>query len=81
MNIKRKCQDSKDLGIVNVDDETVELPFYNDRTNDNFNLNDLMYINARDYPIPNNISNTPAGIYEFWKAMVFTAIEKSFSLT
>ena len=79
LNIKCKCQDSRNLGTVNADDEVVESPFYNDKVNDNFNLNDLTYANVRDYPILNNVSNTPAGVYELWKAMVFIATEESFS--
>ena len=79
LNIKRKCQDSRDLDIINTDDEAIESPFYNDRVDDNFNLNGLIYASTRDYPISDNVFNTPAGVYELWKAMVFTAIEESFS--
>ncbi len=80
LNIKCKCQDSKDLSIVNIDNETVKSPFYNDKANDNFNLNDSIYISTRDYLVLDNVSNIPAGVYELWKIIVFTAIEKSFNL-
>ena len=80
LNIKCKYQDSRDPNAINADNETIESPFYNNRTDDNFNLNSPTYANTRDYPIPNHVPNTPAGIYEFWRAMVFTAIEESFSL-
>ena len=80
LNIKRKCQDSKDLGAVNADDEAVESPLHDDRASDNFNLNGPAYASARDYPVPDNVPNIPADVYELWKAIVFIAIEKSFSL-
>src|SRR6266566_2278629 len=80
LNIKRKYQDSRDLDIVNADDEAVESPLHNNRAGDNFNLNGPIYANARDYPVLDNISNTPAGVYELWKAMVFTTTEESFNL-
>src|SRR6266699_4294453 len=80
LNIKCKCQDSKDPDVVNADDEAVESPLHNNRADDNFNLNGPMYASVCDYLVPDNISNILAGVYEFWKAMVFTAIEESFNL-
>src|SRR6266566_10064618 len=80
LNIKRKCQDSRDPSIINADDKAVESPLHNDRAGDNFNLNGPAYVNARDYPVSDNVPNTPAGVYELWRAMVFTATEESFSL-
>ena len=80
LNIKYKCQDSKDLDAINADDEIVESLFHDNRANDNFNLNSLIYTNAYDYPIPDNIPNTSTGIYKFWKAIIFTTTEESFNL-
>ncbi len=79
LNIKRKCQDSRDPGVINADDEVVESPLYDDKVGDNFNLNGPTYVNARNYLVPDNVPNTPASIYEFWKAIVFIATEESFS--
>src|SRR6266699_7041425 len=62
LNIKCKCQDSKDPDVVNADDEVVESPFYDDRAGDNFNLNGPTYASARNYFVPDNVSNTPADI-------------------
>src|SRR6266566_3255694 len=81
LNIKCKCQDSRDPGAINADDEAIELLFYNDRAGDNFNLNSLIYANTRNYPVLDNVSNTPAGVYEFWRVIIFIATEKSFSFT
>ncbi len=80
LNIKRKCQDSKDPGAINADDKAVESPLHDDKAGDNFNLNGPTYANARDYPIPDNVPNTPASVYELWRAIVFIATEESFSL-
>src|SRR6266699_5278580 len=80
LNIKCKYQDSKDPDIVNVDDEAVESLLHDDRANDNFNLNGLIYTNARDYLVLDNVPNTPVSVYEFWRVIVFTTIEESFNL-
>jgi len=79
LNIKCKYQDSRDLGAINADDEAVESPLYNNRVDDNFNLNGSAYINARNYPVPNNVSNTPVNVYKLWKVIVFTVIKENFS--
>src|SRR6266566_7534085 len=55
LNIKYNCQDSRDPGAVNADDEVIESPLHDDRADDNFNLNGSTYTNAYDYPIPNNV--------------------------
>jgi len=65
LNIKRKCQDFRDLSIVNADDKAIESLLYNDRAGNNFNLNGLTYVNAYNYLVLDNISNTPADIYKF----------------
>jgi len=80
LNIKRKYQDSRDPDTINADDEAIESPLYDDRAGDNFNLNGSIYANARNYLVSNNVSNTPAGIYELWRTIVFTATKKSFNL-
>ena len=79
MNIKRKYQDSRDPGTINADDEVVESLFYDDKANDNFNLNDFIYTNAYDYLIPDNVFNILTNIYKLWKVIVFITIEESFS--
>jgi len=80
LNIKYKCQDSRDPGVVNADDEVVESPLYDDKAGDNFNLNGPIYANTRDYLIPDNVPNTPAGVYKLWRVIVFIATEESFNL-
>src|SRR6266699_5608319 len=79
LNIKRKCQDSRDFGAINADNEVVESLFHDDRAGDNFNLNGPTYTSARNYLIPDNVPNTPASVYELWKAIVFIITEESFS--
>ncbi len=80
LNIKYKYQDSRNPDTINIDDKAVESPLHNDKASNNFNLNDFMYISICDYLVLDNVSNTPVSVYELWKAIVFTATEKSFNL-
>ena len=79
LNIKHKCQDSKNPGTINANDETVELLLHNNKVGDNFNLNSLVYTNARDYLVLDNVLNTPANVYKLWKVIIFITTEESFS--
>lgn len=61
---------------VHDEDEAVEAPPEENALQD---VNAPAHTNNTSYPVPSTVPHTRAGIYELWKAMVYTAKEEDFN--